>query len=80
METDASSCASNNSGFANFLAYLSGSGDASNLKSSITQNSLRTSQRIEILGVEEVNIEQSNVEAQPSTDSTSEGELKERER
>jgi hypothetical protein len=58
METDASSCVSDNSGYANFLAYLSGRGVTSNLQS----------------------VEQSKVEAPSSTDSTSEGELKERER
>ncbi len=80
METDASSCASNNSGFANFLAYLSDCGDVSNLKNSITWNSMRTSQRIEIIGAEQASFEHSQVKAPPSTDSTREGELKERER
>ena len=80
METDASSCVSDNSGYPNFLAYLSGSGVTSNLKSSITRNSLRNSQRIEIIGAEEASVVQSKVEAPSSTNSTSEGELKEHER
>ena len=73
--TDTISIASSNSGYAQFLSFFYGSGDAPALKSSkntMPASQLRTSQKSEITGVE--------IEAPSSTDSLSEGDEKDRER